>query len=88
MTSVGTGKRRQRRVSALSPAAAPYVQSLRVNGRAYAKPWTTYCALARGATLSLPARAAGRTAAGARSAAAAPPSFGPGRPMPKGDCAP
>ena len=62
VTTSGAGKKRQRQVHALSPAAAPYVQSLRLDGRAYAKPWTTYCALARGATLSLPPRAAPATA--------------------------
>jgi predicted alpha-1,2-mannosidase len=63
----------------------PYVQSLRLDGRAHAKPWTTYCALARGATLSfeLGPRPNRRWGAGA---AAAPPSFGPQAPMPKGDC--
>jgi predicted alpha-1,2-mannosidase len=87
VSGVGSGKRRHRRVRAISPAAAPYVQSLRVDGHPYAKPWTTYCALARGATLSFrlgrhPDRRWGA------SAAAAPPSFGPGRAMPRGDCAP
>jgi len=85
--SSGSGKRRQRRVRSLSPAAAPYIQSLRIDGHPYAKPWTTYCALARGATLSFqlgpdPDRRWGAAAA------AAPPSFGPARPMPKGDCTP
>lgn len=86
-TTVGSGDRRHRRVSALSPAVAPYVQSLRLNGRPYGQPWTTYCALARGATLSFrlgqhPNR---RWGAGA---AAVPPSFGPQRQMPTGACAP
>jgi putative alpha-1,2-mannosidase len=87
VSSAGSGKRRHRHVRALSPAAAPYIQSLRIDGRSHAKPWTTYCALARGATLSFqlgrhPDRRWGAAAA------AAPPSFGPGRSMPKGDCAP
>ena len=34
------------------PGGGPYVQSLRLDGRPYAQPWTTYCALARGATLT------------------------------------
>jgi putative alpha-1,2-mannosidase len=87
VASSGSGKRRRRQVRSLSPAAAPYIQSLRIDGHAYAKPWTTYCALARGATLSFqlgrhPDRRWGAAAA------AAPPSFGPGRPMPKGNCTP
>jgi predicted alpha-1,2-mannosidase len=87
VTSSGAGKKRHRVVHSLSPSAAPYVQSLRLNGRAYARPWTTYCDLARGATLSFalgthPDRRWG----GGR--AAVPPSFGPHRPMPKSACTP
>jgi predicted alpha-1,2-mannosidase len=87
VTTSGAGKKRQRQVRSLSPAAAPYIQSLRLNGHAYAKPWTTYCALARGATLSFRLGRHPNRAWGA-AAAAAPPSFGPQRPMPRGDCAP
>ena len=83
VTTSGAGKKRQRQVHALSPAAAPYIQSLRLDGRAYAKPWTTYCALARGATLSFHLGRRPRRSWGA-AAAAAPPSFGPQRPMPRG----
>ena len=87
VTTTGKGKKRRRHVQPLSPAVAPYVQSLRLDGHAYAKPWTTYCALARGATLSFqlgqhPDRGWGAAAA------AAPPSFGPQRRMPKSACAP
>jgi predicted alpha-1,2-mannosidase len=86
-TSAGSGQKHRRQVRSLSPAAAPYVQSLRLDGHAYARPWTTYCALARGATLSFqlgrhPDRRWGAAAA------AAPPSFGPQRSMPRSDCAP
>ena len=42
----------QRRSVAVSPSAAPYVQSLLFDGHAYARPWLMYCALARGARLS------------------------------------
>jgi predicted alpha-1,2-mannosidase len=87
VTSTGSGRGRHRQVRSLSPVAAPYIQSLRIDGRAYAKPWTTYCALARGATLSFRLGAHPDRRWGA-AADAAPPSFGPGRPMPKGDCAP
>jgi predicted alpha-1,2-mannosidase len=87
VTTTGAGKQRQRRVRALSPAAAPYVQSLRLDGHGYAKPWTTYCALARGATLSFRLGRQPNRRWGA-AATATPPSFGPHRPMPKGDCTP
>jgi predicted alpha-1,2-mannosidase len=77
----------RRRALILAHGRGPYVQSLRLDDRAYARPWTTYCALARGATLSFRLSRRPNRRWGA-SAAAAPPSFGPGRPLPKGDCAP
>ncbi len=77
----------RRRALILGDGHGPYVQSLRLNGHAHAKPWTTYCALARGATLSFRLGPRPNRRWGA-AAAAAPPSFGPQRPMPKGDCAP
>jgi predicted alpha-1,2-mannosidase len=75
----------RRRALLLASGRGPYIHSLRLDGRAYAKPWTTYCALARGATLSFrlglrPNRSWGD------SAAAMPPSFGPQRPMPRSAC--
>jgi predicted alpha-1,2-mannosidase len=68
-------------------AQAPYIESLHIDGRPHGRPWTTYCELARGADLAFrlgprPNRRWGS------SAAAAPPSFGPGRPMPKTACIP
>jgi predicted alpha-1,2-mannosidase len=65
----------------------PYVRWLQLDGRAYARPWTTYCALARGASLSFrlgrrPDRVWGTAAA------AVPPSFGPQRAMPRHACVP
>ena len=77
----------RRRALIVGAGHGPYVQSLRLDGRAYGKPWTTYCELAGGATLSfrLGPRPDRRWGAGA---AAAPPSFGPGRAMPEDDCAP
>jgi predicted alpha-1,2-mannosidase len=68
-------------------AAAPYVQSLRLNGHAYARPWTSYCALAHGATLSFQLGARPNRRWGS-AAGAAPPSFGPGRKMPQSACTP
>ncbi len=77
----------RRRALILGDGGGRYVRSLRLNGRLYAKPWTTYCALARGATLSYRlGRRPNRRWGAAR--AAAPPSFGPGRAMPKAPCAP
>jgi predicted alpha-1,2-mannosidase len=77
----------RRRALILARGRGPYVRSLRFDGRRYGKPWTTYCALARGATLSfqLGSRPARRWGA---AATAAPPSFGASRPMPKGSCTP
>jgi predicted alpha-1,2-mannosidase len=86
-TNTGTGKKRRRHVTPLSPSVAPYVSSLSVGGHAYARPWTTYCALARGATLSFQLSRHPDRRWGA-SAAAVPPSFGPDRPMPKSACTP
>jgi predicted alpha-1,2-mannosidase len=82
------GKRgkRERRV-ALGPARAPYIGSLRINGRPYSRPWTTYCALSHGADLSFHLGPHPNRRWGA-SAAAEPPSFGPGHAMPKHSCAP
>jgi predicted alpha-1,2-mannosidase len=82
----GRGRSRRRRV-AISPSAAPYVQSLRIDGHAYARPWTTYCALAEGARLSFELGTRPDRSWGA-AAGAAPPSFGPQRRMPKSACTP
>lgn len=62
-----------------------YVQSLRLNGHAYGKPWTTYCRLARGATLAFQL---GRKPNRAWGAGSVPPSYGPQRRMPKSACVP
>lgn len=66
---------------------APYIHAMRLDGRSYGKPWTTFCALARGATLAYELGAKPKRAWGA-SAAALPPSFGTRRPMPENHCAP
>jgi predicted alpha-1,2-mannosidase len=81
------GKPGKARRIALSPAAAPYIRSLQLNGRAFGQPWTTYCALRRGAHLSFQLGPHPNRRWGA-SAAALPPSFGPHRRMPKGSCTP
>jgi predicted alpha-1,2-mannosidase len=77
----------RRRALILAAGNGRYVRSLRLDGRAHAKPWTTYCALARGATLSFQLGRKPNRGWGA-APAAAPPSFGPHSPMPKGACAP
>jgi predicted alpha-1,2-mannosidase len=79
--------KRKKRVVALSPARAPYIQGLRLGGRAQSQPWTTYCALARGADLSFQLGTRPNRRWGA-SAAAVPPSFGPSHAMPNSACAP
>jgi predicted alpha-1,2-mannosidase len=71
----------------LAPSKAPYIQAMRLDGRPHGKPWTTFCALARGATLVYQLGARPNRAWGA-SAAALPPSFGTRRPMPENNCAP
>jgi predicted alpha-1,2-mannosidase len=66
---------------------APYIQSMSFNGHPYGKPWTTFCALARGATLTYRLGAQPNRDWG-DSRAALPPSFGPGRAMPRNTCTP
>ncbi len=75
----------RRRALIVGRGRGPYVHSLRLNGHVYGKPWTTYCALARGATLSFQLGQRPNRSWGA-AAAAAPPSFGPGQPMPRSAC--
>jgi predicted alpha-1,2-mannosidase len=85
----GKGKRkppRPRKV-ALSPAAAPYVRSVELDGRSYGRPWTTYCALAHGGRLAFQLGPRANRGWGS-SAAAVPPSFGPSRRMSKSACRP
>jgi predicted alpha-1,2-mannosidase len=77
----------RRRATITTSGRGIYVRSLRLGGRAYGRPWTTYCALARGADLSfqLGRRPSRRWGAGG---SAAPPSFGPDRAMPRSECGP
>jgi predicted alpha-1,2-mannosidase len=85
---VGGGRKLQILSSARSPLSrAPYIQAMRFDGHPHARPWTTFCALARGGTLTyrLGPRPSRRWGA---SAAALPPSYGPGRRLPKDRCAP
>ncbi len=77
----------RRRALITASGRGPYVQSLRLDGSPYGRPWTTYCALAAGARLEfrLGRRPNRRWGAGS---AAAPPSFGPQRPTPPRACVP
>jgi predicted alpha-1,2-mannosidase len=77
----------RRPILILSSGDGPYVQSLRLDRGSHAKPWVAYCDLTRGATLSFRLGKRPNRRWGA-AAAAAPPSFGPQRPMPGGACAP
>ena len=81
------GRGGRARPRAISPARAPYIDGLRLDGRPYGRPWTTWCALRRGARLDfdLSTRANRRWGS---AAAAAPPSFGASRAMPEDACAP
>jgi predicted alpha-1,2-mannosidase len=80
------GHAKSRRV-AMSPASAPYVRSLSIDGHPYARPWMSYCELAGGADLSFELSARPDRGWGA-SRAATPPSFGPHAPMPRSGCGP
>jgi predicted alpha-1,2-mannosidase len=85
--SAGKVKRRGRRAVAVPLGRAPYIDGLRVNGSPYNRPWTTWCAVRRGGRFDfrLSPYPNGRWGS---AAAAAPPSFGPGRAMPKDACTP
>jgi predicted alpha-1,2-mannosidase len=75
----------RRRALILASGHGPYVDSLRIGDRPYGQPWTTYCALAGGATLSFRLSPHPDRRWGA-SAAARPPSYGPASPVPAGIC--
>lgn len=81
------GRGKKKHTVALSPSRAPYIEGLRINGRSAGQPWTTWCALSRGASLTFELSPRPNRKWGS-SAAAAPPSFGPGRAMPKDACTP
>jgi predicted alpha-1,2-mannosidase len=77
----------RRRALILASGRGPYVDSLRLDGRPHAKPWTSYCALADGATLSFQLAPRPDRRWGA-SPAARPPSYGPNSPLRADTCAP
>jgi predicted alpha-1,2-mannosidase len=81
----GHGKSRHQAI--VSPSRAPYIDDLQIDGHAHGRPWTTWCALARGAHLSFRLASHPDPHWGSE-VAAAPPSYGPGRAMPKGTCSP
>jgi len=68
-------------------AGTRYIAGMRFNGHAYGRPWTTWCALAKGARLGF--RLGKKPDFGwGDSRAALPTSFGPGRRPPKRACTP
>jgi len=83
--SVALAHRRHLTIS--TAGSGSYIGELKLDGRPYGQPWAAWCALSKGARLSFhlgrhPNRRWGS------SAAAAPPSFAPGRPMPQDACTP
>ncbi len=70
----------------LSTINAPYIRAMSINGRANDRPWTTYCALARGGTISYQLGPSPVRGWGA-SKADLPPSYGPRRKPPRDACA-
>jgi predicted alpha-1,2-mannosidase len=81
------GRGKKKHAVALSPSRAPYIAGLRLNGHRLSRPWTTWCTLSRGPNLAFELSPHPNRKWGS-SAAAAPPSFGPGRAMPKDACTP
>jgi predicted alpha-1,2-mannosidase len=81
------GRGKDRHTVTLGPTSAPYIDGLRMNGHRYSRPWTTWCELARGGRLAFQLSSRPNRRWGS-SAAAVPPSFGPGRSMPQDACTP
>jgi predicted alpha-1,2-mannosidase len=81
------GRGKKKHAVTLSTSRAPYIAGLRLNGLRASQPWTTWCALSRGANLAFELSSRPNRKWGS-SAAAAPPSFGPGRAIPKDACTP
>ncbi len=83
--SVALAHRRHLTIS--TSGNGPYIEGLKLDGRPYGQPWAAWCALSKGARLGF--QLAPRPNRGwGSSAAAAPPSFAPGRPMPQDACTP
>jgi len=76
-----------RRLTISTAGRGLYIDGIRFDGRGYGRPWTMWCALAHGARLAfrLSPHPNRRWGSGR---GAAPPSFGPARPMPASNCAP
>jgi len=75
----------RRRATIATSGPGPYIQAARLDGRPLGRPWTSWCELARGASLTFelgrrPDRRWGATPQ------AAPPSYGPQSRMPTGPC--
>jgi predicted alpha-1,2-mannosidase len=76
-----------RRLAITTRGGGRYITAMKRNGRAHGKPWLTWCSLSRGGRLAFALAPRPDRRWGA-AAAARPPSFGPGRAMPKGACTP
>ena len=63
------------------------MREVQLNGHVYEQPWTTYCTLAGGGRLAFQLGPRPNRRWGS-SVADAPPSFAPGRRMPKNACTP
>ncbi|MBS1880734.1 MAG: GH92 family glycosyl hydrolase [Actinobacteria bacterium] len=63
-----------------------YVKGLKLGGRGWGKPWTSYCRLSEGVELAYTLQSKPNRKWGS-SVADAPPSFGPHRPLPSSSCA-
>jgi putative alpha-1,2-mannosidase len=77
----------RRRLVISTAGNGPYIRSLMLDGHTHRQPWAAWCSLANGANLSFQLGRRPNRRWGS-SAAAAPPSFGPGSPMPKDACTP
>jgi predicted alpha-1,2-mannosidase len=74
-----------KKLTILASGSQPYVAALKLDGRAHDRPWSTFCELSAGGTLTFKTSAhATRWAQHGQ----LPPSYGPGTPEPKSPCAP
>ncbi len=87
LSSKGRARRLGSRKVRLATPDAPYIRGMQFNGRSYSRPWTTYCALSRGARLSYQLGPNPNRHWGA-STRSLPPSYGPKSAIPKNLCTP
>jgi predicted alpha-1,2-mannosidase len=77
----------RRRLVVSTAGDGPYIRSLMLDGHTHRQPWAAWCSLANGGHLNFQLGRRPNRQWGS-SAAAAPPSFGPGSPIPKDACTP